>query len=305
VKLERPWSIQIELVEGCNKLCKFCALNSIRDRKGQDLRFMDATVGRQLAQQCSEFAPTARYEFAMHGEPLLHPELIEMLMMFRVALPVAQFQLTTNGKMFLKAGFHHKNTAQLMRIIDILLIDRYKDERDDINNFVALGAFNDYTVYDYYLDKNCPSPYNNHHRSKKFIVLMDDISENAGASKARVLYNQGGNSPLPPIEKPFEKTCTVPFRELSVRYNGGVNICCDDWTNQYNISNIKDMHLKDIWVHQKLELARKFLQNKSRYMNPCNACGIGSGSRVGFLPKYDEITLEEVVTMREYIMSIK
>ena len=38
-KQTRPWSIQIELTEGCNRLCTFCGLNAIRDGKiGDPLR---------------------------------------------------------------------------------------------------------------------------------------------------------------------------------------------------------------------------------------------------------------------------
>jgi tRNA A37 methylthiotransferase MiaB len=28
----QPWSVQVELVEGCNRICGFCGINAIRSK---------------------------------------------------------------------------------------------------------------------------------------------------------------------------------------------------------------------------------------------------------------------------------
>lgn len=294
----KPYSVQIELVEGCNKLCSFCALNAIRSKVGENLLYMTDNMALDIAKKCAEFLPTARYEFAMHGEPLIHPEWSKILHIFREALPLAQFQLCTNGKIFLRRN-GLMDLHLLMDYVDILVVDTYEPERLELRKFFgAERGKQEFAVFDYYQDESAPSPYHNYHRDRKFIMLMDDLAANTGKSKARVIYNQGGNSPLPEIEEPFHKTCTIPFRELSIRYSGDVNLCCDDWTNEYVIGNVSLVpKLEYLWENKKFELARKFLQNKNRDFAPCANCGAGSDSRAGLLPKYDLLTSEDLDRM--------
>ena len=39
--LTRPWSVQIGMVEGCNRLCTFCGLNAIRTKVGENIKYME------------------------------------------------------------------------------------------------------------------------------------------------------------------------------------------------------------------------------------------------------------------------
>ena len=46
--MSKPWSIQIELAEGCSRLCSFCGLNGIRDKPG-NYKFISPILMEKLA----------------------------------------------------------------------------------------------------------------------------------------------------------------------------------------------------------------------------------------------------------------
>lgn len=296
---EKPWSVQIELTEGCNKLCSFCSLNAIRTAPGQNLKFMTVDTAKILAPKLAEFVPEKRYEFAMHGEPLTNPDKYEILKIIRDACPKAQIQITTNGKITLKRM--QETLEKLFDIgVDFILMDTYYPERDDL--WKEAATLKNIRVLDFYKDCNDEktNPYRNHHRAlNRTLILLDDLEKKDGDSKNRVIYNQGGNSPYNPfLKEPLKKTCTLPFRDLTILYNGDVRLCCDDWSGEYTCGNVLENSLEEIWFGDKFNAARKMLSNKRRDFGPCINCNASAGGRSGLLPKDLPLTEEDLKLVR-------
>lgn len=289
--MKRPWSVQVELTEGCTRLCSFCGLNAIRDAAGGFKR-MEMKTALRTAAGIQELCPEARIEFAMHGEPLANKNYLKIFRVFRGMLPKAQMQVTTNGNVIAK--HMQERLEEIFRAgIDFVVLDTYYPERDSLRD--AAMKLTKIHVLDYYddiLPNEGPSPWHNHRRKlNRTVILMDDLGARDGESKARVIVNHAGNNPtLPRRTEPAERTCTLPFREVTVCWNGNVNICCQDWRHQYTVGNVLESRLGEIWVSPEFEAARAHLQNKNREFEPCNVCDIGSGSRSGLLPKYPPLT---------------
>ena len=291
-----PWSIQIEFTEGCSRLCNFCGLNGIRDKAG-NFKHMTPELGKILAKQVAEFMPERRVEFAMHGEPTMNPNYLELISTFRKALPTTQLQITTNGVRFLK----HDMVEEMNKIfdagIDFIVLDTYMPEKTILDEKIrwAKKKTGKIEFIDFYKTGGDPSPWHNHHRKlTNTVIVMDDLGARDGEVKSRVIYNHAGNNKSKPrMKDPLKKKCTLPFREISVCWDGTVNLCCQDWKHEFEIDNVKHTHLKDIWTSKRFEAGRAFLANKKRNMKPCNVCDIGSGSRSGLIAKYPTPTKEQ------------
>lgn len=296
--LNQPWSVQVELVEGCNRLCDFCGLNAIRKGPG-DYRYLALELACKLAIDLGDLAPTARIEFAMHGEPLQHPNRHSIFASFRAVLPQAQMMVTTNGRVM--RGRMQQELDQLFGIgIDFVVLDTYRPERDALRAEAA--TLQGITVRDFY-DELAPagwSPYANHRRKvRRFVCLMDDIGARDGEHPARKLHNHAGANPRGTvITEPWRKTCTKPFREMSITWNGEVRLCCEDWTGEYVCGNASERTLRDIWYGPEMEAARAHLQNHDRTFGACKRCDATSGMRVGLLPKYPPVTPEQAAMVR-------
>lgn len=291
--MNQPWCVQVELVEGCNRICSFCGINGIRSAPG-NFKYMEMRTVEQLGGQLAELCPHARIEFAMHGEPLQHPHATGIVQWMRAVLPKAQMMLTTNGRVLAK-----KMQARLEALyeagLDYVMMDTYYPERDSLREEAA--TLTGIVVKDFY-DELAPagwSPYANHQRKvQRWLVLMDDIGARDGEHTSRVIHNHAGSNPGKPVPRePLKKTCTKPFREVSVTWNGEVRLCCEDWIGRYVAGNINERTLRDIWFGVEFEAARAHLQNKERTFGACQHCDAGSGMRVGLLPKYGPLTDEQ------------
>lgn len=295
---DAPWCFQVELTEGCSRICGFCGINNIRSKPG-DYRLLHEDLAGKLAYDISQLNPTARIEFAMHGEPLMNPNYERIFAIFRCLLPKANMMVTTNGVRFLK-----KMQTALERVfaagIDYVVLDTYYPERDLLRAEAA--KLTGITVRDFY-DELAPqgwSPWANHRRKvQRFVCLMDDIGARNGEHAARKLHNHaGGNPQLPVPTEPLAKTCTKPFREMSICWNGEVRLCCEDWVGDYVCGNGAEQTLAEIWASPQFEAARTMLQNKRRDFGACKLCDASSGMRVGLLPKYGPVTPVDLEVVR-------
>ena len=293
-----PWSVQVELVEGCNRLCPFCGLNAIRKGPG-NYKWMAWETAERTSRSLVDLCPTARLEFAMHGEPTMHPRKHEILAMFRERLPKAQMQLTTNGNV-LAGKMQERLEAIFDAGVDFVLMDTYYPERLMLQ--AKAQALQGIQVLDFYRDcqPNGWSPYHNHHRSvQRTLVVMDDLGLRNGESRSRIVVNQAGNSPaVPETRAPLRRMCTLPFREVTVAWNGDVNLCCEDWGHEYTCGNVLEDSLRAIWWGEAFEAARRVLFARRRAMTPCCRCDKASGPRVGLVPKYDPPNKADLETIR-------
>ena len=266
---------------------------------------MTPEIATQLADQCAEFIPTVRYEFAMHGEPTLNPNYLEIFKIFRDRLPKAQMQLTTNGVRMRRGAMQEVVRSILDSGIDFIILDTYEPERTEL--IADALKLEDVKVIDYYAQPKGSdvSPWHNHHRSlNNTVIIMDDISLHNGEKKNRVIYNHAGNALGVPIpDKPLEKRCTLPFREITVTWDGSVNICCMDFASELKLGNITERSLKEIWFGPEFMAVRAFLYNKNRGFTPCSRCNYGGGARVGLLAPHEEPSEEQKKLVRELVMS--
>lgn len=282
-----PFAIQLEPVEGCTLACSFCALQSIRangadavagvhGKSSAPYKRMEYVTALRVAKEIERLGWNPRIEFAMHGEPTVNERLSMMIGAFRNELPKSSILLTTNGSGLKTVHVAH----ELFKAgLNTLAYDKYNHapwrER-------AQGTLREYCVrsgiplYFYPANKSA-SPHTRFFGQR--VVIIRDITENS--SGTHKITNQGGNSGT---AEPLEQRCAKPFRELSIRWDGNVAICCDDWKGEYKIGNIHDMPLDAIWQHSRFRAARVALYNAQRSaIGVCSGCNVRT-YRNGLLP---------------------
>lgn len=284
---EAPFALQIEPVEGCTLACSFCGISSIRTN-GADAatgkhglgsppyRRMSMSTVHRLASEVARLGWNPRIEFAMHGEPTLHPQLTDMVRAFRVALPKAYIMVTSNGSALTSV---EKIAALFDAGLNTLALDDYKHA-----NFIqrVRPMLNELNIVDGVPTFNYPAqPLGNPHKrhNKKMATIIADVSDNTTGTHQ--LTNQGGSNSLPAEE--LSERCAKPFRELSVRWDGNVALCCDDWRGQYKVGNVDTLKLDALWNHPRFEAARRTLMQGQRTFGPCRGCNVRT-HRNGLLP---------------------
>lgn len=287
-KQDAPFTVQIDLTEGCNisvpredgtkGLCWACGLNGIRGGPG-DYKFMTVDVAKTLANQLKEAKWTSQLLFAGFGEPSMNPNVFEIIRVFREALPKQYMVMLSNGAGFIKEG----NIKKLFDAgINTLALEDYEGGLFDRVKTESTGM----EVLRYPSNKDA----NPHHRSnKKRLVVIDDITSATKGTHA-VLNNHAGIG-LPPQK--VKARCAKPFREVAVKWDGHVSICCIDWRRETRFGNICLTPIQDIWQNGVFNAARRILITGERdKIEVCSRCDHPS-YRVGLLPdKFGKVKLE-------------
>lgn len=253
-------------------------------------KFMTVETAQEIARKVAREKWTAKFIFAMRGEPTLNKNLFDIIAVFRKALPNNIFHIISNG-----CGFVHTAgmtpTDFCRKLFDAginhILLDNYSPQGDWSKVVTDVGG----TFPVLYLGQD-KTPMFRSDKGRDIIVLPS--IETTKISFVRNLKNHCGAAF--PLDNSFNnRRCAVPFRELSFRYDGSVAICCDDFRGQYFVGNIRDYKsVEELWNNERFQAARVMLYNAQRSFSPCKGCTSVS-MRVGLLPdKLGKDTLEPV-----------
>jgi MoaA/NifB/PqqE/SkfB family radical SAM enzyme len=289
---EPPNAVQIELVEGCNLRCTFCGLSGIRG-KDNAYKYMEAATLSSLCRQMTACGWNPRVEFAMHGEPTMHPDFVKMVGVARASSPDWSIMMTSNGGGLLrKPGPAHHVGALFGAGLNVLALDDYEGAnivskiraalRDERNH----GGTAEFTAYEYPKQRE-GNPHVRRRPGDRHLVFVQDIGSAKEGTHSQL--NNHAGSGAPPLEEPMEARCAKPFRELSVRWDGSVAVCCNDWRGVYQCGNVVRDGLDAVWNGPAMGAARQMLYHANRDFGPCRGCDAVS-YRVGLLP--DKFGLE-------------
>jgi MoaA/NifB/PqqE/SkfB family radical SAM enzyme len=314
-----PWSIQLEVVEGCNYSCWFCGIHSVRAKDTPEVGWnqfneMPVSLVKAMFEETQTWLPGGvRVELDNHGEPTLHSKFPQVIAAIRRDRK-AHIQLQTNGSMIEDwKVFKECVDEWFARGLNLLAINAYKrwwgKPQPDVKNryelFMAYAKqyvkkHSEIPVIDhYYNNPEHKSIYRRYNTKSRQIFVLDDLGEvnskkrtESGRPVSKDINNEAGNSPEKPLQnllgqapitEPLEKKCTRPFRELNMGYNGIVPVCCYDWSTQIPVGKFPNQSLQAIWESVQLNVIRELLYRKNRDMTPCSVCSYNGGWRQGLI----------------------
>jgi hypothetical protein len=295
---EAPFTIKIELTEGCNLGCSFCGLRGMREKGTKPWYFMTLETATIIAEEIKRVGWRSKIMFSMHGEPTLNPNIFNIIKVFRKNLPDASFHLFTNGYGIVNSDVYDipEYVCELFNSgINNLMLDNYSPNGDWKR---IVECFDDSEIT--YL-KTGVEFFPNKKNDFRIMVIppinLDD--ENV----TRHLNNHCGAA-FPKDASYNDKRCARPFREMVFRWDGWVNICCNDYRGEYAIENIHDKDIDDIWNHERFQAARIMLYNKDRKFVCCNGC-TDTSVRVGLLPdKKGKETLPPITEVKKFLKNV-
>ena len=293
----KPNTVQIELVQGCNRRCSFCGSNGF-ERK---FHFIEKPVLKRECELIRESGYKPRILLAGHGENTIHPHFYECVKLMRKELPGHWIQILNNGYLV------RKDLNAICRMFDAGLndvtLDEYSDSKFDREEIQALLADYEESTgihVDFYVMKKGIPLYADKQPKKHRLLLIPAIDEHE-ICVSRKLTNHCGAG-MPPRTDYIDRRCSRIFREMSFRWDGWVAMCCQDFRGQFPVANCMDENIKtfdDLWRHEKYEAARRILYHDHRKFFPCNVCD-HIPMREGLLP--DKLGKEdlELPTKQDY-----
>jgi len=294
MSLNSLYCLKICPVEGCNRFCKFCGGYSIwKTKEDRKYKFMDLELAEKMAFSFGNEYESKRISIGQFGEPLLHPNIFDIIQAFRSYGPSHMQTIFSNGLCLIENGADFICEI-FAKGIDFLIIDTYT-KGEEIRKVVKKSKIK---MIDFYKDKPKSFPGFMYQKpgKEKVIVIVDDLGSKAGIDRRRGIVNSAGNSNpkilkkygIFPIVNPIESKCVRPFREMIVCHDGAVPICCIDWKRDC-LLGVFTNSISKIWNSKSFQAVRYLLYNKKRIFNPCYKCDFSGGNRRGFLKCPEEV----------------
>ena len=277
-----PLQIEIEPTEGCNLGCSFCGLRGMREKGTKPWKFLTIENAEKIAKKIKEENWKSKIQFCGHGEPTLNPNLLKIIKIFRRELPNNNMSMMTNGYGFKHGIFDLKKFCDTLKEIGFndIVFDVYSDN-GDWNVVEEIKDEYEITILG---DEKGGKTFSNAKLKKGKLRIILYPLELSGHTVIRKLQNHCGAAA--PLDYKREHTvCTKLFRELFIRYDGNVALCCDDFRGQYFIENSlkDDVSMSDVWNHPHFQAARIRLFNRDRTFLPCHGCNCPP-NKAGFIP---------------------
>lgn len=273
---DAPFCVQIEPTEGCNLRCDFCGLRTIRSKCG-DYKFMSLVLAEGIAQGIASAGWSSRIEFAMHGEPTMNPNLTQIVATFRKFLPYNQLMVTSNGG-GLVADPKRRIDALFHAGLNVLALDDYMTAPYVTKIRAALVY--DPRAHDYPLELRY-SPQHRYPKNTNLIIYMEDIQKATKGGHAKLVNHCGAAAPL--NDSKAGQRCARPFRELSIRWNGKVAACCNDFRGALHVGDVVKDGVWAVWHNTVFNALRRKLYVGERDFVPCKGCD-ATTYRNGLLP---------------------
>jgi radical SAM protein with 4Fe4S-binding SPASM domain len=67
------------------------------------------------------------------------------------------------------------------------------------------------------------------------------------------------------------KYCIAPWNEITIKANGDVMFCPDEWITEFKLGNVKENSIDQLWNNEQAQKFRSFIIKKGRFPI-CNHC---------------------------------
>lgn len=284
-----PRMIDIEMTNTCNFRCLMCPTGNFSQTRAKG--FMSEEVFHKILEEIRPHGTPLR--FIGWGEPLSHPKVLEFLRAAHEAGIICH--VNTNGS---------KLSDEMMEELLAIPLDSIKFSFQGVDR-KSYGEMRNIDFFDELVDTISRLHTKRGERAKPYMHVSTTITyesrETVRSFKERVaplvdLVNVGRTVlefvdvnavRLRPHEleelnrlKEMEDTslmrhptpCPEVYDKLTVQWDGGMRVCCNDYDGVTDLGNINDTSLDAAWRRPVIEAYRGRLAN-GEYTGPlCSAC---------------------------------
>lgn len=276
-----PVECIIEITNSCNLTCIMCPRRHMKRTIG----FMDFDLFKKIIDEIKGYIELVYISGGL-GEPFLHPRLFDMV----------EYCRKNNVRVGISTNATLLNEKQIRDLIergpDILLLSldavskeihekirvgsKFERTMSNVESLLKAKKTNSrpyiiaQMVYmetnkaesDLFIDKWKTYPGINDVRMKKFLDLGHYLNESA----------EGSDSPHCQ-QLTQQPPCILPWRQISISWDGSFALCCRDLDFQYPIGNVRDTEIKKLWNSKKMEGYRSLIANHTQSkIKLCSTC---------------------------------
>ncbi len=234
--------VELESINRCNSGCTFCPVNKKADTR--EFHQMSEELFHKIIDELAELNYSYRLGLYSNNEPFLDEHIIERAKYAREKLPNAFLEIYTNGTQLTLDKF-----LEIMPYLDSLKIDNYHQQ---LKLHKPVQEIYDYCMeHEVYMEK-----------LRIYPRKMDEV-----------LSTRGGSAPNAQIKKTLDAGCILPFKQMVIRPDGKVSLCCSDALGQMTLGDLTNESLMEVWNGTAYRGIRKRLKDAGRAgIRLCKEC---------------------------------
>ena len=282
--------VEIEAYDGCNLNCIMCPLAKDIYDGGGSIPF---DLFKKVADELSNYSHWIKLVcLSRNGEPLLNKNISKMIKLLKDA-GIKKINFSTNATALNEKKSYELIDAGLDEIrfsIDGFTKKTFEKIRKDskfekvIENCLRFIKIRDtYGPGKTQIQVRLVEQKENSHEIKDWknywlskLQSTDVVASKKMHSWGNELENYEGN-----IDKNVIKPCISPFSTLEILHDGTVPLCGCDYKPAYNLGNVKNQSLKEIWNNTEFKKIRDLHKSGQRNLMPiCVGCEIWDGEKV-------------------------
>ncbi len=234
--------VEIETINRCNGYCEFCPVSKNKDPR--EFCEMSQELFEKIINELTELNFSGRISLYSNNEPFLDKQIIERSVYVRNKLPYARIHMFTNGTLLTLEKF-----VQIVEVLDELIIDNYQQELKLIKPCQEI-------------EKYCEV---HPELKKKVTIVLRKPHE--------ILTSRGGDAPNRKNVVSFPKDrCVLPFKQLIIRPDGKVSLCCNDPLGKNTLGDVSKDTLANVWNNDRFKMVRKCLYEGRENWKHCKNC---------------------------------
>ena len=257
-----PPSLQIEPTNNCNLRCLSCPRDQMKREKG----FMPFDLFTKIIDDAAG-CRVKRIHFYLHGEPLLHPQIVEMIAYIKKTK--MGITITTNGMALdqdkitklLRAGLDSGDyfTVSVFggtrETHEKLMVNvKHEKVKENIRDFVRLRTL--HKVNGPVIETIMYVMPENKHDEKAYRGTWDGIVDHVKI--AHGISNAFRKWGMHDVDLPVRmRTCPNLWERLTVCWNGDVTLCCMDVNGSFLLGNLKENTIQEMWDSPKLDAVKE------------------------------------------------
>jgi len=233
----------LTITDDCNMYCKHCPRgNGYVHPDNLPVHMSLETIKVLCEQLGKDFI--GRFSICGIGEPTLHPQLKEIILLLNELCPQSYIFMITNGNEL-------KEEIVQMPMLQRIEISVYSKELEDLN----LERWKNYEK----IHIRCQYPGN-----------MTTKFNNRAGNVFEVLEEEVPNT-----------MCYMPFYQITLDTNGDCYYCSCDWKREDPLGNIYNQNIYDIFTNNFKHTRIKLLEHKRNELKLCSKCnGRGNIAKV-------------------------
>ncbi len=234
--------VEIETINRCNGSCDFCPVSKKKDIR--KFHIMEKELFEDIIRQLAKIDYSGRLALFSNNEPFLDKAIIDRHRYAREKLPNARMHLFTNGTLLTIDKF-----VEIIGYLDELVIDNYHQELKLIKPCEEIRLYCEIHP----------------ELKKKVTIVLRDPHE--------ILTTRGGDAPNRKKMVSYgQDRCVLPFKQLIIRPDGKVSLCCNDPYGKNTLGDLTKESLVEVWNNSRFKMVRECLYMGRKNWKHCEFC---------------------------------